>query len=105
MPGLWGKLRHLAVTDVGALLRGLPKAELREFERTLIEADLGVAAAGDLVAEVQERVRRGKVKTADDVRAALEERLVAILAQRQSIAALDPASSGVSSSDRPAVPM
>ena len=81
MAGLWGKLKRLAVTDVGALLRGLGKDELREFERTLIEADLGVAAASDLVAEVQERVRRGKVKTADDVRAALEERLIAILLQ------------------------
>ena len=81
LSGLWGKLKRLAVTDVGALLRGLPKAELREFERTLIEADLGVAAAEELVAEVLERVRRGKVKTTDDVRAALEERLGAILAQ------------------------
>jgi fused signal recognition particle receptor len=81
LAGLWGKLRQLAVTDVGALVRGLGKTELREFERTLIEADLGVAAATELVAEVQERVRRGKVKTADDVRAALEEGLLAILAQ------------------------
>ena len=81
LSGLWGKLKRLAVTDVGALLRGLPKDDLRAFERTLIEADLGVAAAGDLVAEVAERVRRGKVKTAEDVRAALEERLFAILAQ------------------------
>lgn len=81
MAGLWGRIRQLAVTDVGALLRGLGKDELRAFERTLIEADLGVAAAGELVAEVQERIRRGKVKTAEDVRAALEERLVAILAQ------------------------
>ena len=81
MPGLWSKLKQLAITDVGALLRGLGKAELREFERTLIEADVGVAAAEELVAEVLERVRRGKVKTTDDVRAALEERLAAILAQ------------------------
>ena len=81
MAGLWGKLKRLAVTDVGALLRGLGKQELRDFERTLIEADLGVAAAGELVAEIQDRVRRGKVKAAEDVRAALEERLVAILEQ------------------------
>jgi len=81
LAGLWGKLKRLAVTDVGALLRGLGKQELRDFERTLIEADLGVAAAGELVAEIQDRVRRGKVKTAEDVRAALEERLVAILEQ------------------------
>ncbi len=84
MAGLWGRIRQLAVTDVGALLRGLGKQELRDFERTLIEADLGVAAAGELVAEVQERVRRGKVKTAEDVRAAIEERLVAILAAPDS---------------------
>jgi fused signal recognition particle receptor len=45
----------------------------------LIEADLGVAAAGELVAEVEERVRRGTVKNADDVRSVLEERLAAIL--------------------------
>jgi len=81
LAGLWGKLKRLAVTDVGALLRGLGKQELRDFERTLIEADLGVAAAGELVAEIQDRVRRGKVKAAEDVRAALEERLVAILEQ------------------------
>ncbi|MGA2384221.1 MAG: signal recognition particle-docking protein FtsY [Gemmatimonadales bacterium] len=81
MAGLWAKVKRLAVTDVGALLRGLGKDELREFERTLIEADLGVAAAGDLVAEVESQVRRGKVKTAEDVRAALEERLLAILAE------------------------
>jgi fused signal recognition particle receptor len=81
---LWGKLKQLAVTDVGALLRGLGRAELREFERTLIEADLGVAAATELVAEVQDGVRRGRLKTAEDVRAALEERLTTILADAGS---------------------
>ncbi len=81
MAGLWGKLKRLAATDVGALLRGLGKEDLRAFERVLIEADLGVAAAGALIAEVEERVRRGKVKSADDVRAALEERLALILAE------------------------
>ena len=79
MPGLWGRIKRLAVTDVGALLRGLGKAELDAFERELIEADLGVAAAEDLVAEVGDRVRRGKLKSAEEVRAALEERLVAML--------------------------
>jgi len=79
--GLWARIRQLAITDVGALLRGLGRQELRDFERTLIEADLGVAAAADLIAEVEERVRRGKVKAAEDVRAALEERLVGILAE------------------------
>jgi fused signal recognition particle receptor len=77
---LWSRLRQLAVTDVGALLRGLGKVEFQAFERVLIEADLGVAASADLVAEVQDGMRRGRLKTAEDVRAALEERLAAILA-------------------------
>ena len=79
MAGLWSRIKRLAVTDVAALLRGLGKAELEQFERVLIEADLGVAAAEDLVADVGDRVRRGKLKTAEEVRAALEERLAAML--------------------------
>jgi fused signal recognition particle receptor len=78
--GLWSRIRRLAVSDVGALLRGLGKAELEAFERVLIEADLGVAAAEELVAEVGEGIRRGKLTSAEQVRAALEQRLVAILA-------------------------
>ena len=77
--GIWSRVKRLALTDVGVLVRGLGRAELDEFERTLIESDLGVPATMDLVADVTERVRQGKLKTADDVRAALEERLVAIL--------------------------
>jgi fused signal recognition particle receptor len=79
--GLWGRIKRLAVTDVGALLRGLGQGELRALERTLIEADLGVAAASELVAELQDRIRRGKLKTPEDVRAALEARLIVLLTQ------------------------
>jgi len=78
LAGLWGKIKHLVTADVGALLRGAP--QLDSLERLLIEADLGVAAAEELVAELGERVRRGKLQTADEVRAALEERLAALLA-------------------------
>jgi fused signal recognition particle receptor len=76
---IWTRVKHLALSDVAVLIRGPGRAELDAFERTLIEADLGVPAAMDLVAEVTERVRRGKLKTADDVREALRERLVTIL--------------------------
>ncbi|HXY19160.1 MAG TPA: signal recognition particle-docking protein FtsY [Gemmatimonadales bacterium] len=76
--GLWGSIKNLAATDVGAWLREKP--DLDSLERLLIEADLGVAAAEDLVAEVGERARRGTLKSAEEVRAALEERLAAILA-------------------------
>ena len=62
------------------LVRGVGRAELGEFERVLIEADLGVAAAEELVAEVEDRVRRGALRSAEDVRAALEDRLAEMLA-------------------------
>jgi fused signal recognition particle receptor len=71
----------LALTDVAVLVRGAGRAELDAFERVLLEADLGVAASLELVAEVEERVRRGTLGTADDVRAALEERLARILGE------------------------
>jgi fused signal recognition particle receptor len=80
-PGLWSRIRQLAVTDVAVLVRGTGRAELEAFERVLLEADLGVAVSLELVAEVETQVRRGALKTADDVRAALEERLVRILGE------------------------
>jgi len=78
--GLWSRIKRLALADVAVLVRGVGRAELDEFERVLLEADLGVAATLELVGEVEERVRRGTLKSADDVRAALEERLAGILA-------------------------
>ena len=79
---MWDRIKSLAATDVGVWLRETP--DLDHLERVLIEADLGVAAAEDLVAEVGERVRRGKLRSADEVRAALEERLAAMLAAPSS---------------------
>jgi fused signal recognition particle receptor len=78
--GLWGRIRQVALTDVRVLVRGMGKAELDAFERVLIEADLGVAATTELVGELTEQVRRGRLKAAEDVRAVLEERLTGLLA-------------------------
>ena len=78
--GLWSRIRRLALSDVAVLVRGAGRAELDEFERVLLEADLGVAAALELVAEVEDRVCRGALRTADDVRVALEDRLTGMLA-------------------------
>ncbi|OGT99003.1 MAG: signal recognition particle-docking protein FtsY [Gemmatimonadetes bacterium GWC2_71_10] len=77
--GLWTRVKELALTDVGVLVRGMGRAELDLFERALIESDLGVTATMELVDDVTARVRGGKLKTADDVRAVLEERLTAML--------------------------
>ncbi len=78
--GVWGAIKRVALSDVGVLVRGMGRAELDAFERVLIEADIGVPATRDLVGAVTEEVRQGRLKTADDVRKVLEERLSALLA-------------------------
>ncbi len=80
--GLWGRIKRLALTDVTVLVRGTERAQLDAFERALIESDIGVPAAMDLVQDVTDRVRRGHLKTADDVRATLLERLTALLSSK-----------------------
>lgn len=76
---LWQRLKRVALTDVGALMRGMNAADLDALERTLIEADFGVQAAVDLVRTVEEEVRRGRLKTEQDLRTAVEGRLISML--------------------------
>ena len=77
--GIWKKIKQVALTDVRVLARGMGRAELDSFERALIESDLGVAATTELVGAVTEEVRRGRLRTADDVHGVLEQRLTAML--------------------------
>ena len=77
---LWSRIKRLALTDVGALVRGLTGDDLGQRERTLIEADFGVAASLELVEFLEGEIRRGKLKTDIDLRAAFAERLASVLA-------------------------
>jgi fused signal recognition particle receptor len=77
---LWNRIKSVALTDVRVLARGMGRAQLDAFERTLLEADLGVPATMELVEEVAEAVRRGTLRSADDVRGVLRQRLIAMLA-------------------------
>ncbi len=78
--GLWGRIKRLALTDVGALVRGLRAEDLEALERLLIEADFGVPATMDLVEGLEADVRRGTLKTTDDLHQALDDRLQSLLA-------------------------
>ena len=78
--GLWGKIKRLALTDVGAIVRGFKAADIDAMERMLLEADLGIAATTDLVGMLEDGVRRGTFKSEDDLRLALSGRLARILA-------------------------
>jgi fused signal recognition particle receptor len=83
--GLWSRIKQVALTDVRVLVSGMGRAELDAFERVLIESDLGVAASMALVGDVTEQVRRGQLKTAEDVYAVLEARLTALLSSDASV--------------------
>jgi fused signal recognition particle receptor len=77
--GLWARLKRFALTDVGALMRGLNAEDLERMERVLIEADFGVPATVELTQALEDEVRKGKLKTENDLRQALQSRLAALL--------------------------
>jgi fused signal recognition particle receptor len=76
---LWSRIKRLALTDVGALARGLNAADLEQIEQVLIEADFGVPATVDLMEFLEGKVRQGALKTDNDLRAALAARLTSML--------------------------
>jgi fused signal recognition particle receptor len=77
--GLWARIRRFALTDVGALMRGLNADDLEKMEQVLIEADFGVPATIELTQALEDEVRKGTLKTEEDLRRALEGRLAALL--------------------------
>ncbi|MEZ4456011.1 MAG: signal recognition particle-docking protein FtsY [Gemmatimonadales bacterium] len=77
---LWGKIKRLALTDVGAMVRGFKAADIEEIERILLEADLGISATTDLVDELEAQVRRGTLKSEADLKGAIVDRVAAMLA-------------------------
>jgi fused signal recognition particle receptor len=77
---LWSRIKRIALTDVGALMRGLNAEDLENMERVLIESDFGVAATVELTQALEAEVRRGKLKTEADLRRALQSRITTMLA-------------------------
>jgi fused signal recognition particle receptor len=71
---LWQRIKDVALTDVGVLVRGgVSAGSLEQLEELLLEADFGVPTTLRLVAEVERLAKLGKVKTQDEFRAALSE--------------------------------
>lgn len=77
--GFWGKLKRLALTDVGALVRGLNADDVEAMERLMLEADFGLPATADLVDYLEQAIRRGGLKTEADLRNALADHLSGML--------------------------
>jgi fused signal recognition particle receptor len=93
--GLWGRIKRVMLTDVGALVRGLKAADLEELERTLLEADFGVPATMELVDAMEEGVRAGRLKTSEDLRNALVSRLADMLSGYSDPASITRSDEGI----------
>jgi len=78
-PSVWSRIKRIALTDVGALMRGLNADDLQNMERVLIEADFGVTATVELTQALEDEVRRGKLKTEADLKHSLQRRLADML--------------------------
>jgi fused signal recognition particle receptor len=71
---LWEKIKDVALTDVGVLVRGgVSPGNLERLEELLLEADIGVPTTLRLVEEVERRATRGFVKSQDEFLAALRD--------------------------------
>ncbi|HKJ92669.1 MAG TPA: signal recognition particle-docking protein FtsY, partial [Longimicrobiales bacterium] len=76
---LWERIRDVALTDVGALVRGMDADALERLEELLIAADFGGPATLRLVDHVEALMRQGKLRTEADLHGAVEAEIVAIL--------------------------
>jgi fused signal recognition particle receptor len=76
---VWARIKRIALTDVGALMRGLNADDIENMERVLIEADFGVSATVELTQALEDEVRRGRVKTEADLKRSLQQRLTQLL--------------------------
>ncbi len=73
--GLWSRIKQVALSDVSVLVKGLDRDALGDIERVLVEADFGVAAL-DIAEELEDKARRGELKSADAMRSWLKIRIV-----------------------------
>ena len=94
---LWQKIKDVALTDVGVIVRGgVSAGNLERLEELLLEADLGVPTTMKLVAEVERLAQRGLVKTQDQFLDALRGGVTEALNTGNSDARLVLAPSGLS---------
>lgn len=72
---LWQKIVDVALTDVSTLVKGIDEASVEGLERVLLEADFGVDLTMDLVEDLERAAQRGRVRTEDELRGFLADRI------------------------------
>jgi fused signal recognition particle receptor len=82
---LWQRIKDVALTDVAVFARGgVDAGSLERLETLLIESDFGVRVSARLVAEIEQRARRGEIKTSDDFERALRTAVAGALTSGKS---------------------
>ena len=59
---LWQRLKDIALTDVGVLVKGVDAGSIERLEELLLEADFGVPTTLRLVADVERSATRGDIR-------------------------------------------
>lgn len=59
---LWERLKDIALTDVGVLVKGVDPGSIEKLEELLLEADFGVPTTLRLVADVERSATRGDIR-------------------------------------------
>ncbi len=77
--GLWARVKRLALTDVGALVRGLKAEDVDSLEQIMIEADFGVPTTMLLTEWLEAELRSGRLRNEDQLRNALLDRITTLL--------------------------
>jgi len=85
---LWQRIKDVALMDVGVAVRGVEAGSLELLEELLLEADFGVPVTMRLVEEVEQRAKRGDIKTSDEFQEALREGIEVALRAGNSDASL-----------------
>ncbi len=82
--GLWKRIKQVALTDVTVLVKGIDQDMLEEVERVLIEADFGPATF-ELVEHLEEKIRRGELKTEEAFRSWLVDEIVGMFEAGEAV--------------------
>jgi len=77
------KTRKGLIEKVESLFTGrkIDEETLEELEEILITADVGTKAAGEIMASIREKTKRGEVKDTDSLKELLKREMVTILGQ------------------------
>jgi fused signal recognition particle receptor len=93
-PSFWKRIKDVALTDVGVLVRGLDHGSLEQIEEALLTADFGVPVTLRLVDKVESLSRGGTIKTEAEFHDAVAREIQDILESGTADRSLRMAESG-----------